>query len=56
MLEAIMEDSEHFDDLEFFNVHLNLSTLAASIFLPIKNAAAAARIRSCDLKFSSRAP
>ena len=56
MRDAVVEGSENFDHLMFFNVHLNLSTRASDIFASIENAAAAAGIRSRDLRVSSRAP
>lgn len=50
MRDAVVEGSGNFDHLGFFNVHPNLSTRAYSIFASIENAAAAAGIRSRDLR------
>ena len=50
MRDAVVEGSGNFDLLGFFNVHPNLSTRAYSIFASIENAAAAAGIRSRDLR------
>lgn len=41
--DTVVESSKSFDHLGFFNVPLNLSTLASTIFTSIKNAAAVAR-------------
>ncbi|KAH8027409.1 hypothetical protein HPB51_005247 [Rhipicephalus microplus] len=56
MRDAVVEGSGNFDHLGFFNVHPKLSTRAYNISASIGNAAAAAGIRTRDLRVSSRVP
>uniref|UniRef100_A0A224YRB3 Uncharacterized protein n=1 Tax=Rhipicephalus zambeziensis TaxID=60191 RepID=A0A224YRB3_9ACAR len=53
--DSVAEGSRNFDYLGFFNMHLNLSTRPSNVYASIENAAAAAGIRSHDLRVSSRA-
>ncbi|KAH8039075.1 hypothetical protein HPB51_005014 [Rhipicephalus microplus] len=54
MRDAVVEGSGNFDHLGFFNVHPNLSTRAYNISASIGNAAAAAGIRTRDLRVFNR--
>ncbi|KAH8021264.1 hypothetical protein HPB51_013939 [Rhipicephalus microplus] len=56
MKDTVVEGSGNFNHLGFCNVHPNLSARTYSIFTFIENAAAAARIRSRNLRVRSRVP
>ncbi|KAH8042450.1 hypothetical protein HPB51_023460 [Rhipicephalus microplus] len=54
MRDAVVEGSANFDHLEFFNMHPNVGTRAYNISASIENAAAAAGIRTRDLRTSDK--